>query len=148
MPDRISEHINRQLREVRARSFSPDDSAGINAAIREAAGRGPIRQPAADPDDDDDQQHTPGDPRTASRYLLAEAAEAVRDSEPVPGLDPEGKWDQWAHSRPVVTLLDQAGRLPGERGYRANTTGHAVGGGWDFQAAIDARKHRWQSLGR
>jgi hypothetical protein len=142
--DRLSQHINTQLRAVRARTFSPDDADGINAAIREAAGYGP---PVVNDDDDQDQAPT-ADPRTASGRLLADATEAVRNGEPVPGVDAEAVWAEWAWSRPVVTLLDQDGRLPGERGYRAATTGTAVGSGWDVQAAIDARRDRWHATGR
>jgi hypothetical protein len=78
MADRISEHINNQLREVRARTFHPDDHAGINAALREAAGYGP----SPEPQPQGRQQQPTADPRTASRHLLAEAATVVRDSEP------------------------------------------------------------------
>jgi hypothetical protein len=144
MPDRISEHINAQLREVRARSFSADDHAGINAALREAAGR----DPSPEPQQPGRSQQPTTDPRTASRRLLSEAASGIRDSEPVPGLGPARAWDEWVWSRPVVTLLDQQGRLPGERGYDAGTTGLALEQTWDVDAAIDARKQRWQTTWR
>jgi hypothetical protein len=138
MADRISEHINNQLREVRARTFRPDDHAGINAALREAAGYGP----SPEPQPQGRQQQPTTDPRTASRRLLAEAAAGVRDSEPVTG--PARAWDEWVWSRPVISLLDQDGRLPGERGYDAGTTGLAIGQPWDVEQAIDSRRQRWQ----
>jgi hypothetical protein len=141
MTDRISQHINEQLRAVRARSFSPDDADGINRALREAAGFGP----APEPQQPTQQQQPGADPRTARGRLLAEAAAGVRDSEPVPGLDPEAKWNEWIWSRPVVTLLDQQGRLPGERGFDAGSTGLAIGQAWDVEQAIDSRRRRWQN---
>jgi hypothetical protein len=140
MTDRLSQHINEQLRAVRARSFTVDDSDGINQALREAAGFGPAPEPQQQ-----DQQQTGADRRTVRKHLLAEAASGVRDSEPIPGIDAEGKWNEWIWSRPVVSLLDQQGRLPGERGFDAGTTAMAIGQPWDVEAAIDARKQRWQN---
>jgi hypothetical protein len=144
MTDRISQHINDQLRAVKARSFHPDDADGINRALREAAGLGP----APEPQQPGRQQQPGADPRTASRHLLAEAASGVRDAEPIPGVDAEAKWDEWIWSRPVVTLLDQQGRLPGERGFDAATTGMALQQAWDVEQAIDTRRHRWQNTWR
>jgi hypothetical protein len=146
MPDRISDHINRQLREVRARTFSPDDHDGINAAIREAAG-----YPAAPPEPGVRQRSSgtsAPDPRTASRRLLAEATAEIRDSEPIAGVDTKQAWDGWIYGLPVLRLLDANGRLPGERGYDAAASATVVGSGFDMDSAIDARRRRWKQLGR
>jgi hypothetical protein len=131
MPDRVSEHINAQLREVRARTFSPEDAAGINAALREAAGIEPAAQAAP----------TPEQPKLPS---LGGSDYALKDDEPLP-VEPE-KWDAFIHRRRVIRLLDRNGLLPGEPGYRLDTTGPVDPDHFDMAAAVEARRRRWRSL--
>jgi len=140
-----NDEMNRFLREARSGpSFDLDAASGdVNAAIPEAAG-----YPTPAPTQQQHPSEPPRDPRTATRRLLAEAAQVIRDAEPIPGLHSERKWTEWVWSRGTVTLLDQEGRLPGERGYKASTTAEALGADWDVEQAISARKDRWHNLGR
>jgi hypothetical protein len=114
-------------------------SDDINRAIRRAAGH---QVPA--PAQQQDQAEPTRGSRGASGRLLAEATQAIRDNEPIPGLHSDRKWQEWAWSRGVITVMDQQGRLPGERGFRSSMTGEALQTDFDPVAAIDSRRERWK----
>jgi hypothetical protein len=147
MPDRLSEIIRAQLQEARGTRFDindPDIGTKINRSIREARG---LPGPDLDTDPDPGQPAPTPDPRTIRGRLLATAASEIRSAEPTAGVDSEREWGSWAWSRRVAGLLDQNGRLPGERGYNPATTGPASQS-FHLGQAIDARRQRWLALGR
>jgi hypothetical protein len=133
--------MNRYIRESRSTpSFGPDATpADINRAIREAAGYGPLPEP-----------QQPAQPAAAepAAYTPTRGELELLDSEPVPGVATVKQWESWCWQRDVLPRLDQAGRLPGERGYTPGTTGPNNPDGFDLLAAVTARRNRWKRRGQ
>jgi hypothetical protein len=103
--------MNRALREGAQRNlYRIDQASQINAALRDAVQGEQLPDGAGAGVEPDDQ-------------VLA-AADELRAREPRPW---EVAWDRWAHSHEVAELLDQNGRLPGERYYRPDQTRAALG---------------------
>jgi hypothetical protein len=130
MPEQSSQLINAALREAAA-GFQVSDGAAINRALREAAGID-APEPTA-------QSRQPAEPAR-----LRQADYDVRHSEPPAGAAKLREWDRWVWSKPVVGLLDQDGRLPGETGYDREATGRGDPDNFDVTDAVLARKARWR----
>jgi hypothetical protein len=121
-----SDAINQAIRSARGNPLDLSDTAAVNAAIRVAAGRAPA--PAA---------RSTGRPFTPDEYR-------VRHGEPAPGQATLAAWNRWAWQR-AAGLLDQHGRLPGEDGYDAASSGRGDNpDAYDPVPAIVARKRRWR----
>jgi hypothetical protein len=119
--------MNAALREAAGRNlYRIDQAADINRALRDAAVGEQLPDGAGAGVEPDDQ-------------VLA-AARRLLDVEPFPW---EDAWRRWARSHEVMALLDQNGRLPGERYYRPDLTRRAMGqAAYRWDQAHEARRQR------